>query len=93
MLSLLVFSEHGLEVPFVFCFTCLTLDFLLSHLNLLRSSDIITIICRFDRRERVQDKFTRETRAGQTSRALFDPDESSKGGSQVREYFTDTLVH
>ena len=93
MLSLLVFSEHGLEVPFVFCFTCLTLDFLLSHLNLLRSSDIITIICRFDRRERVQeDKFTRETRAGHLEH-FFDPDESSEGGSQVREYFTDTLVH
>ena len=55
-----------------FVFTCLTLDFLLSHLNSLRSSETITIICRFDRRERVQeDHFTRETRAGQTSRALF----------------------
>ena len=64
MLSLLVFLEH---VPSVFRFYLFY-----SHLNSLRSSDTITIICRFDRRERVQeDQFTRETRAGQTSRALF----------------------
>ena len=49
--------ENGVYIAGTcFVFTCFTLDSLLSHLNLLRSSDTITIICRFDRCEREYNK-------------------------------------
>ena len=41
-------TRHGVEMPALCSFACLTLDLLLSHLNSQHSHDTLNIKCRFD---------------------------------------------